>query len=98
LFEEILDDLYNGIPQEKIAGRFQNTIIEVILTMADEIRKDTGINDIVLSGGTFQNQYISERVEKMLILRKFNTYIPSSIPANDGGIALGQLLTASNYI
>ncbi len=98
MFEEILTDLHNGIPRENIAGRFQNTIIEVIITGAVRMRMETGINHVVLSGGTFQNQYISERAEKMLILRKFNVYIPSRVPANDGGIALGQLLSASNYL
>jgi len=98
MFEAILDELDKGIAPEKIAGRFQNTMVEVILKGAEEIRKDTGLNDVVLSGGTFQNQYISERAEKVLILNKFKVHIPSLIPVNDGGIALGQLMTATNYL
>ena len=48
-----------------------------------------------MSGGSFQNKYILEAAEKGLIKRGFSIYSPKEIPANDGGIALGQLAIAA---
>ena len=98
MFVSILDDLSKKVSVSDIAAKFQNTVVDVIITGAEKIRKDTGIKEVVLSGGTFQNRYILERVKKLLILRKFEVYMPARIPSNDGGIALGQVWTGTNYL
>lgn len=59
------------------------------------VRNDaTILNKIVLSGGTFQNRYLSEKIETLLNENGFEVYTHSQIPMNDGGIALGQLAIA----
>ena len=50
---------------------------------------------MVLSGGTFQNRYFSERTEIKLEDCGFNVYTNSLVPCNDGGISLGQLAIAA---
>lgn len=90
-FEEIIDDLKDNIPIGKISGKFHNTIVNVIIDTAKEIRENSGINKVVLSGGSFQNSIILEKVENSLAENGFDYYSQSQLPSNDGGIALGQL-------
>jgi hydrogenase maturation protein HypF len=95
LFKEMVADIKEGVSASLISAKFHNTIIYVIFETVTKMRKETGINKVALSGGTFQNKYISEGVKKMLIKNKFKVYNQSRIPANDGGIALGQLAIAA---
>ena len=94
-FEEIISDLLNKIPIEKISGKFHNTMVNVIVDVAKQIRHSTGINNVVLSGGTFQNSILLEKTEIKLSENGFDYYTQSQIPSNDGGIALGQLAIAA---
>jgi len=50
---------------------------------------------VVLSGGSFQNRYLLEGALKNLDAKGFRVLANSRIPANDGGIALGQLVIAA---
>ncbi|MAE07969.1 MAG: carbamoyltransferase HypF [Bacteroidetes bacterium] len=94
-FEEIISDLLNGIPIDKISGKFHNTMVNVIVDVAKHIRNSSGINNVVLSGGTFQNSILLEKTEIKLSENGFNYYTQAQIPSNDGGIALGQLAIAA---
>jgi hydrogenase maturation protein HypF len=94
-FEAILQDLGKGLPAGVISARFHNTFINVLHAVAMNIREETGLNKVVLSGGTFQNRYVLGRVEKMLEKSGFGVFAQGSIPSNDGGIALGQLAIAA---
>ena len=91
----ILDDLEKGITIPVISARFHNTIINVITRLAEIISGNTGIKNVVLSGGIFQNRYILARVENRFKELDFNCYSHRLIPSNDGGIALGQLAVLS---
>jgi hydrogenase maturation protein HypF len=95
MFEEILQDLQNKIPLGEISTKFHNTLVEIIAAVAIVARHQTKINKIVLSGGTFQNQYLLEKVENKLENYKFEVFSQQQIPSNDGGIALGQLAIAA---
>ena len=94
-FEEIITDLAKGEKIAEIAGKFHNTVIQVIVEVAKKIRHQTGLNKIVLSGGSFQNRILLEKAERKLKLFNFVVYSQSDIPSNDGGIALGQLAIAA---
>ena len=91
----IVEDLRNGIDKGIIATKFHNTIISVIFEFANSIRLKQGINKIALSGGVFQNKYLLEGALEILQKNNFEVYSHSKVPANDGGIALGQLAVAS---
>jgi hydrogenase maturation protein HypF len=78
-----------------IATKFHNTIILAIFDTVNTIRLNSGINKVVLSGGVFQNKYLSEKTMDLLLKNNFDVYSHSSVPANDGGLALGQLAVAS---
>ncbi|MBZ0188418.1 MAG: hypothetical protein K8F91_19375, partial [Candidatus Obscuribacterales bacterium] len=77
-----------------LAYRFHFTIADLIKEIAITLRENTGINQICLSGGVFQNRLLNTLVEKMLRNQGFDLYLPARIPVNDGGLALGQAVIA----
>jgi hydrogenase maturation protein HypF len=91
----IVYDVINNVEKVTIASKFHNTIILAIFDNVNAIRKKTGINKVVLSGGVFQNRYLSEGTMDLLLKNNFEVYSHSTVPANDGGLALGQLAVAS---
>ena len=91
----IIDDIADGIDVAEISAKFHNTVVNVIFAVASQIRKETGINKVVLSGGTFQNKYILSRIERILEKERFEVFSQLKVPSNDGGIALGQLVIAA---
>jgi len=92
---QLCSDLTNGITPDILSARFHNTITEASLRMVQQIRKETGIQKVVLSGGTFQNKYLFESLENKLLTDNFAVYSHSRVPCNDGGLALGQLAVAA---
>ena len=95
VYAEIISDLRNKVDSSVIAGRFHNTIVRIITRSSHMIRDKYGINKVALSGGTFQNRIILEKTENQLLQNGFQVFSQSSIPSNDGGIALGQLAIAA---
>ena len=91
----IVEDLIDGTDVAEISSKFHNMVINAIFAVASQIRKETGINKVVLSGGSFQNKYILSRIEKILEKEEFEVFSQLKVPSNDGGIALGQLVIAA---
>ena len=88
---EILDDVKSGESVAIISAKFHNMLAEAIVAVARKI----GEPKIVLSGGCFQNRYLTERIVTRLQEEGFRPYWHQRIPPNDGGIALGQIAAAS---
>lgn len=93
--EGIVMDIQNGVSKSEISAKFHNTVIFSMMHMSQKIRKKTGLNKIVLSGGSFQNVYLQSKSEQLLRKEGFLVYSHNKIPANDGGLALGQLAIAA---
>ena len=70
-------------------------MINVIFAAVSEIRNKSGIDKVVLSGGTFQNVMLLEGIEKLLKDNNFMVFAHEKTPSNDGGLALGQLAIAA---
>ena len=94
ILRAIVNDKQNGISPSEIAVRFHNTIASVIYEGAIKIARNTGLRKAVLSGGSFQNKYLTEKVVKKLEQKGLQVFINRKVPCNDGGIALGQLAVA----
>jgi len=94
IIKGMVEDLDAKVAVPHIAARFHNSVINIIFAAAEGLAK-SGIRKIVLSGGSFQNKYLLENAENGLIERGFEVYTPENIPANDGGLALGQLVIAA---
>jgi hydrogenase maturation protein HypF len=77
-----------------ISTRFHNTVAEASFRLVKKISAETGLNKVVLSGGTFQNKYLAETLENKLTKDNFAVFTHSRVPCNDGGLALGQLAVA----
>jgi hydrogenase maturation protein HypF len=95
MIREIAGDIIRGGDPGEISGRFHYTVADIIVQTVSRIRKDSGIGTVAISGGTFQNRIVSRLVENRLMDHGFSIYIPEKVPANDGGIALGQLAVAA---
>jgi hydrogenase maturation protein HypF len=94
MFKAIIDDL-SKVDASLISVKFHNTIARAVLEVSERIRRETSLNKIVLSGGVFQNKYLFEKLTQLLIEKHFEIYTNHLVPANDGGISLGQLIIAS---
>lgn len=94
-FFEMIADLQKKMPVSFIASKFHQTVVEVISATAKQIKKDSKVNNVVLSGGTFQNRIILKKAENRLVKDGFKVFTHALIPSNDGGIALGQLAIAA---
>jgi hydrogenase maturation protein HypF len=91
MIRSMIKDLSSGISKERISGRFHNTLANVVLDLALRIRKESDLNRIVLSGGTFQNRILVSKLYELLPGEGFEIILPDKVPVNDQGIALGQL-------
>lgn len=85
-------------PVPIISAKFHNTIAHVILELSEKIRNEKNLNTVILSGGVFQNRYLTERSMNLLLRKGFNVYLNHQVPSNDGGISLGQLVIASKLL
>jgi hydrogenase maturation protein HypF len=69
-------------------------IVEVCCRM----RESDGLNRVCLSGGTFQNVFLLRRTVAGLRSRGFGVFLHAMVPANDGGISLGQAVIANELL
>ena len=91
----VLADVQSGVDKGVIAAKFHNTICEGLLALAVKARERTGLSDAALSGGVFCNRYLANRMIGRLQEQQFRVLWKKSVPANDGGIALGQAAIAA---
>lgn len=89
---ELIEDVCQKKELEKISVKFHNTLTEIIV----EIAKIIKIEKVVLSGGCFQNKYLTEHAIDKLEKNCFKVYWHQDIPPNDGGISLGQAVIAAS--
>jgi hydrogenase maturation protein HypF len=87
---EILDECQRREAVSTIAARLHNTLAQMIVTVA----RASGERNVALSGGCFQNKYLTERAVGRLREEGFSPYWHRRVPPNDGGIALGQVIAA----
>lgn len=85
---EIIYDIQHKIDKGIIAAKFHNTLVEMIVSIANKI----GEEKIVLTGGCFQNKYLTEKAVMRLNEEGFKSYWHQRIPCNDGGISVGQII------
>jgi hydrogenase maturation protein HypF len=90
MIEAILADVQQGVSVGIISAKFHNALLEGIVAVA----KRAGQDRVVLSGGCFQNRYLTERAVRRLQAEGFRPYWHQRVPPNDGGIALGQVVAA----
>jgi hydrogenase maturation protein HypF len=90
MFHLIVQDLIQGVPQAIIAARFHNSLAIMATDACEIIRRETSVNSVVLSGGVWQNMLLLDKTVEKLTASDFVIYTHRQVPANDGGLALGQ--------
>ena len=95
LFEALLDDLGRNLPVAAISRRFHNGLVEGFVQQAKLLRRKTALHRVCLSGGTFHNIYLSQRLEARLFEAGFEVFTQKEVPSGDGGLSLGQALVAA---
>ena len=95
LLSAIIGDLSHGIPQSRISIKFHNTVAQMTNEMCQIITNETGIKEVALSGGVFQNRLLLRKAINLLENNGFQVFTHRQAPCNDGGIALGQAVIAN---
>jgi hydrogenase maturation protein HypF len=93
-----VDDLLNGVSPAEVSAKFHLGVAGLIARVAAQIRDERKLNRIALSGGVFQNMFLLERTVALLNSDGFEVFTHSRVPANDGGISLGQAAIANAQI
>jgi len=94
LIHEILVDVNQDVRVANISAKFHNALAEAVVAVAKKI----GEPRVALSGGCFQNLYLTERMVNRLRAEHFQPYWHQRVPPNDGGIALGQVYAVRNNL
>jgi hydrogenase maturation protein HypF len=96
--ERIVAEVRAGTPAPAIAARFHNTVAEAIVEVCRRLRTEEKLNRVCLSGGTFQNMKLLARTLAGLRRLEFQVFMHAHVPPNDGGIALGQAVVATEIL
>jgi hydrogenase maturation protein HypF len=91
----LVEDVLTGVPVSKISARFHDGLAACVLEICSRIRSETGIDEAALSGGVWQNITLLGRTLSLLKAAGFRVYIHREVPANDGGLSLGQAVIAA---
>ena len=89
----LLADVATGVAPALIAAKFHLGLADSIT----EVARRAGLERVVLSGGCFQNRFLTEASVHSLRRAGFRPYWHQRVPPNDGGICLGQVVAARSW-
>jgi len=95
IVQGVVADLQQGAEAALISRKFHTTLVRLFTDVCIFLKRETALDQVVLSGGSFQNAILTEELIRSLTAAGFNVYSHRLVPPNDGGIALGQALAAS---
>ncbi|CAB3780142.1 Carbamoyltransferase HypF [Paraburkholderia ultramafica] len=99
MWEALLDDLLRGTSVPVVAARFHKglaiAIVRMVECLADLLTEPADARSVALSGGVFQNRVLFEQVVTRLELVGFRVLTHRQVPANDGGLSIGQAVVAA---
>ncbi|MDR3735562.1 MAG: carbamoyltransferase HypF [Acidobacteriaceae bacterium] len=98
MVRQIVQDVAAGVDQPRIAARFHNTLVVVAVEMSRQMKQQFGLRRVCLSGGCFQNLRLLSGCVQSLRADGFEVFYQRKVPANDGGISLGQAAVACEII
>jgi hydrogenase maturation protein HypF len=94
----IAADLSRRRPTGQISACFHNTVSAAIAEVCARIGTRDGLDRVCLSGGSFQNLYLLHHTVVELRHRGFGVFLHTQVPANDGGLSLGQAVIANQRL
>lgn len=94
VLESAYQDVCAGLSVAAIAAKFHRTVAQIVLSVLRRIRESSSLNDVCLTGGVFQNRLLLQMCCLLLTRDGFKVHFPQKLPANDGGLSLGQAVVA----
>jgi hydrogenase maturation protein HypF len=98
MIRAIVEDVRHGEQQNRIAARFHATLVAIIVEVCRRVRSTTQLGRVCLSGGCFQNALLLAGSVQALRADGFEVFTHREVPANDGGISLGQAAIACEIL
>ncbi|MDZ7373748.1 MAG: carbamoyltransferase HypF [candidate division KSB1 bacterium] len=94
LFQAVVTDRVAGEDPSEISLRFHRTLVLALADLTLRVREEERVDTVALTGGCFQNVYLSASLSAALREAGFEVLVHRLVPPNDGGIALGQAVVA----
>ena len=79
-------------PVAERAASFHSSLAQALAEQAKQLRVQTGIQSVGLTGGVFQNRLLAEAAIRLLEAAGFAVHLPHRIPVNDAGLSFGQVI------
>jgi len=99
IWREILNDIKQQISPSKIAAKFHKSLSITIVKIVKKLKQEHQFHQVALTGGVFQNQILLQQVKMRLEKLGINVLTHGIVPANDGGLSLGQsVIAAAKYL
>jgi hydrogenase maturation protein HypF len=98
MFRQLVDDIKKGRDAAVSSAKFHNTLSIALLAMTKQARESTKLDTVALSGGVFCNRYLANRLINLLKQNNFRVLFNCEVPANDGGLSIGQAAIAAKLI
>jgi hydrogenase maturation protein HypF len=95
LLSAVIADVRSGLTPAHIGARLHLALADMVVKIASELRRETGIRQVVLSGGVWQNTLLLGLTRPRLIDAGFTVLVHRQTPPNDGALALGQAAVAN---
>jgi hydrogenase maturation protein HypF len=93
--EAVLADIEAGVSVGSVATRFHAAVAGATVTACARAASEHGVEQVVLSGGVFQNRRLLAETASGLEAAGLRVLVPERLPCNDGGIAYGQVAVAA---
>ena len=91
----LVQDRRDNVPTTVPAARFHNTLAALVLDICAQIRNNTGLGTVAVSGGVFANAVLLQKLVRLLEKAGFEVLLNAEVPAGDGGVSLGQAAVAA---
>ena len=95
MITQMVADIKEDRAASVVSAKFHNTLAVGLLAMAKQAREGTKLNTVAISGGVFCNRYLTNRLIGLLKKEGFRVLFNREVPANDGGLSLGQAAIAA---
>jgi hydrogenase maturation protein HypF len=94
LLDAVLADVESGATPGDVGSRLHAAVTALVVDLCVRVRAETGLGEVALTGGVFQNRLLTGLCEDALEDRGFSVLTPALLPANDGGLSVGQAVVA----
>ncbi|WP_337310102.1 carbamoyltransferase HypF [Candidatus Aeolococcus gillhamiae] len=96
LVAELVAQQRAGRDVGQLAATFHESLAAGAASACSDLAEASGVTRVALSGGVFQNALLLTRTTALLRARSLTAYTNHAVPANDGGVSLGQAFVAAS--